>query len=197
MDSQLDSKLDSQKSTTGCLVSGCSGRRSFLKTAVAAGIGGVAIAAPICGGAKMVLAPISQQGASGKKYPLAAVETITEVPQKFDIVDSLHDAWMTTPHQVLGSIFVVKSGDEYKAFSTVCPHAGCAISYGLQTNPNTSNKENLFYCPCHAAYFAIDGTRLDQVAPRDMDSLQTTVENGMLYVSFSHFLCGITEKKPA
>ncbi|MGL4944095.1 MAG: ubiquinol-cytochrome c reductase iron-sulfur subunit [Thermoguttaceae bacterium] len=177
----------------------CSQRRSFLKTATAAGIGAVAVSPAVCGGVRLALAPltVATSGAGTQQYPIASVENLTETPQRFDVIGDLHDAWITSPRQVIGSVFAFKEGDKYLAFSTVCPHAGCAISFGMRQNPQTGKDEPIFFCPCHSAHFARNGERLDQVSPRDLDELKTEVVDGKLCVTFARFLCGVAEKKQA
>ncbi|MDR0336431.1 MAG: Rieske 2Fe-2S domain-containing protein [Planctomycetaceae bacterium] len=170
-------------------------RRDFIKVAVASGVGICAVGAPICAGARMVLAPVFQESQTGRFYSLTTVETLTEKPQKFAIVDNKRDAWTTLPNQKIGSLFVRKVGDEVQAFHSLCPHAGCMIQIGTKKNPQTGNNEEMFYCPCHAAHFSFDGKRLDGVSPRDLDSLEIKIDNGKVLVKFENFTFGITEKR--
>jgi nitrite reductase/ring-hydroxylating ferredoxin subunit len=170
-------------------------RRDFLKVSVATGVGVCAIGAPVCAAVRLVTAPVFAEGTSGKFYPLTTLDLLTERPQKFSIVDDKKDAWTTLPQQRIGSLFLRKVGDTVQAFHSLCPHAGCMIQVGLKRNPKTEAEENLFYCPCHAAHFDLDGGRLDTVAPRDMDSLEVKVEAGHVFVKFENFTFGITEKR--
>lgn len=171
-------------------------RRSFVKTAFAATLGGVALGAPLCGGVRMALAPATQKGETSKFYPLAPLDSLTPSPQKFTIVDDRKDAWTTTPRQKIGSVYLRKAGDEVQAFHTVCPHAGCMILAGKIKNPKTGTEEELFYCPCHAAHFHLDGYRIDEVSPRDLDRLEIAIENGLVSVRYENFTSGIAEQKP-
>ncbi|MDR1962628.1 MAG: Rieske (2Fe-2S) protein [Planctomycetaceae bacterium] len=170
-------------------------RRDFIKVAVAAGVGVCAVGTPICAGTRMVLAPGFQESQAGQFYPLTTINALTEKPQKFAIVDSKRDAWTTLPDQKIGSLFVRKVGSEVSAFHALCPHAGCMIQIGTKKNPKTGNEEEMFYCPCHAAHFRFDGTRLDGVSPRDLDSLEVKIENGNVFVKFENFTFGIAEKR--
>lgn len=170
-------------------------RRDFIKVAVASGVGVCAVGAPICAGTRMVLAPVFQENQSGQFYPLTTIESLTEKPQKFAIVDNKHDAWTTLPNQKIGSLFVRKVGDKVSAFHSLCPHAGCMIQIGAKKNPQTGNEEEMFYCPCHAAHFSFDGKRLDSVSPRDLDSLEVKIENNKILVRFENFTFGIAEKR--
>ena len=172
-------------------------RRSFVKTGLAVGIGLCAIGAPVCAGVRAVLAPVFQEGISGKFYPIAAFETLTEKPQKFSIVDDVKDAWMTRPQQTIGTIFVRKKGDSVLAFQSLCPHAGCVVQFAARKNPATGQDEEMFHCPCHGAHFDLTGKRLGEnsPSPRDLDALETKVENGMVFVQYAQFVFGIAEKK--
>ena len=170
-------------------------RRDFLKVSVAAGVGACAVGAPLCAALRLVTAPVFAESGSGKFYPLAALDSLTERPQKFAIVDEKKDAWATLPKQKIGSLFLRKVGDTVQAFHSLCPHAGCLIQVGVQKNPKTGTDEELFYCPCHAAHFDLNGERLDSVAPRNMDSLEVNIEGGKVFVKFENFTFGIAEKK--
>ncbi|MDR2438139.1 MAG: Rieske (2Fe-2S) protein [Planctomycetaceae bacterium] len=170
-------------------------RRDFIKVAVASGVGVCAVGTPICAGTRIVLAPVFQESQAGQFYPLTAVGTLTEKPQKFAIVDNKRDAWTTLPNQKIGSLFMRKVGDKVSAFHSLCPHAGCMIQIGTKKNPQTGKDEEMFYCPCHAAHFNFDGKRLDGVSPRDLDSLEVKIENDKVLVRFENFTFGIAEKR--
>jgi Rieske Fe-S protein len=173
----------------------CSCRRHFLKTAVAAGVGAVAVGTPLCAGTRIVLSAAAQQSAAGKFYPLTTLDSLTDKPQKFSIVDDKKDAWTTLTNQKIGSLYLRKSGDTAEAFHSLCPHAGCMIQVGTKKNPKTGKDEEMFYCPCHAAHFDLDGKRLDTVSPRDLDTLETKIEDGKVLVKFENYTFGITERK--
>ena len=170
-------------------------RRDFLKVSVAAGVGVCAVGAPICAAVRLVTAPVFTEGTGRKFYPLARLDSLTEQPHKFFIVDDKKDAWTTLPQQKIGSLFLRKAGDTVQAFHSLCPHAGCMIQFGLKENPNTKTEEELFYCPCHGACFGLNGERLNTVAPRDMDSLEVEIRDGHVSVQFENFTFGITEKR--
>ena len=170
-------------------------RRDFLKVSVAAGIGACAVGAPLCAAVRLVTAPVFTEGTNGKLYPLTTLDTLTEQPKKFFIVDDKTDAWMTLPQQKTGSLFLRKIGETVQALHSLCPHAGCMIQLGRKENPQTKEEEELFYCPCHGAYFDLDGGRLNTVAPRDMDSLEVELKDGQVCVQFANFTFGIADKK--
>ena len=170
-------------------------RRDFLKVSVAAGVGACAIGAPVCAAVRLIMAPAFAESAAGKFYPLANLDSLTERPQKFAIVDDKKDAWTTLPQQKIGTLFLRKIGDTVQAFHSLCPHAGCMIQVGIKKNPKTGTDEELFSCPCHSAHFDLDGNRLDGVAPRNLDALEVKVEEGRVFVKFENFTFGIADKK--
>jgi Rieske Fe-S protein len=49
-------------------------------------------------------------------------------------------------------ILVKRSGDELKAYSTVCPHLGCRVHW--------VENEKQFFCPCHRGVFNEEGTAI-------------------------------------
>ena len=172
-----------------------SARRGFLKVSVAAGIGICAVGAPLCAAARLITAPVFAKSTGGKFYPITTRSSLDEKPVKFSIVDDKTDAWMTIPKQKIGTVFLRRIGDTVQAFHSLCPHAGCMLQVGNKKNPKTGADEELFYCPCHAAFFDLDGKRLDTVAPRDMDSLEVKIEGERVFVKFENFTFGIADKK--
>ena len=207
--SRLDimNEKNTEKNTTapqsGCSLpaSGCSTeRRSFCKAVVAGGLGAVAIAPPVASGVRMVLSAPEQKGAAGKFYPLATVDSLGQTPQKFMIIDDIRDAWINSSQQRIGSVFLSKNDEgEIRAIHTLCPHAACTIETAEKINPQTGEKEAMFYCACHTAHFDWNGVRLDDTSPspRDLDTLEVQIEpDGRVLVKFENFITGIPEKKP-
>ncbi|GHT26238.1 hypothetical protein FACS18942_03330 [Planctomycetales bacterium] len=193
----MSKKNNSQNSeTTSAEISAADkSRRDFVKTAVAAGITACALGSPICAGVRTVLYPATQSGGAGQFFPLASVDAVTEKPAKFSVIGDRQDAWITKAHQNIGTVFLVKQDNEVKAFHSLCPHAGCMIQFGKNANPKTGTEEEMFYCPCHSAHFAVSGERLDGVSPRDLDSLEVKIEDGYVHVKFENYIFGIAEKR--
>ncbi|HKE56513.1 MAG TPA: Rieske (2Fe-2S) protein [Pyrinomonadaceae bacterium] len=82
------------------------------------------------------------------------------------------------------SVWLIRSGEEVKVFSSVCPHLGCTIT----ENPNG------FGCVCHNSAWTRDGTTSAGPAPRGMDQLEHKVEDGILKVKYQTFKQGLPEK---
>ncbi len=180
-------------------------RRSFCLSALGMGMGAVALATPIYGGARMALYPLQQEGLSGKEYPLSTLDALDETPRQFVVLDDVTDAWNTSPNQTIGVVYLRKFRNEdgtfgVEAFQSVCPHAGCRVKVGPTKNPKTGEEEVLFYCPCHGDVFFLDGERVmpeNSKSARSLDSLETRVdESGRVFVKFQNFQLGTSEKKP-
>ncbi|MDR1493352.1 MAG: Rieske 2Fe-2S domain-containing protein [Planctomycetaceae bacterium] len=176
-------------------------RRSFFGLFFGLAGGAMAFAIPIYAAIKSVIDPLKNKGLGGKFYLLTSLDSLDEIPQKFPIADDIKDAWITIPRQTIGNVYVrkIQEGNETKvlAWQSLCPHAGCTIGLKTQENPETQNVELLFSCPCHTAHFDLNGKLLDKKpdAPRNMDLLETKIENGQIYVKFEVFAFGTPEKK--
>jgi menaquinol-cytochrome c reductase iron-sulfur subunit len=141
--------------------------------------------------AAFVSAPIGSKGAAGRWVRTIRLDQLTEgQPKRVSIVDDRRDAWTIERGVELGSVWVVRHGDKVTAFSAVCPHLGCSV------NVATGN-ETGFACPCHTSAFAPDGKRKSGPAPRDLDGLDTRIEDGFVAVDFRRFRIGVPEKVEA
>lgn len=65
----------------------------------------------------------------------------------------------------------------FLAITVACSHLGCAVNW----DPG----KNKFFCPCHASSFDMQGNVLTSPAPRALDSLPVTIENGHIMVNVS------------
>lgn len=172
-------------------------RRSFCKSVVAAGIAAAAVAPPVVAGVRVVLSAPEQKGKEARFFQLATIDTLTKTPQKFLISDDTEDAWMLSPQQKIGAVFLSLNDEgNVHAIQSLCPHAGCTVEVSIRENPKTKIVEPIFYCPCHVASFDLFGVRLDEKSqsPRDLDTLEVKVEDGKVFVKFEKFLAGISEK---
>jgi Rieske Fe-S protein len=98
------------------------------------------------------------------------------------VIRSVHaDAWSLHPNDVIGRVWICRVGparvpaeeQDFKVFTTICPHLGCFINL----NPDASG----FTCPCHHAQFGLNGVKheepgTDNPAPRHMDELAFRLE---------------------
>lgn len=89
------------------------------------------------------------------------------------IVAEQISGWAVTTDE--HSVFVLPQKNN-QVLSTICPHAGCEVSW--------EQSSNRFACPCHDSYFAADGSRISGPAPRGLDALPTRVQDGKLQMQY-------------
>lgn len=77
------------------------------------------------------------------------------------------DGWKLVSEKT--AAWVVKTGEQQVvAFSPVCTHLGCAVSW------NAGDKT--FACPCHTSSFSPDGKVVAGPAPRPLDRFDVRVD---------------------
>ncbi len=184
-------------------------RRGFISF-VTNGLGAifaVILGAPAVG---YILDPLSRAVGAASMRLVEGVrfdQLATNVPIQGVIRDIRRDGWTLYPSDTLGRVWVVKRttgpldperlrnmtqeqrNEQVAVFTTICPHLGCSVNF------NGSN----FACPCHAAQFAVNGTRLNDENPaqRGMDTLDWTVDDvdpNRLRVVYLNFQASVAEK---
>jgi menaquinol-cytochrome c reductase iron-sulfur subunit len=164
------------------------GRRLFLKLGVH-GLG-AGVAAVTAGPAIAYLAfPVAHDTTTGAHgfIPVGRVERFKEgAPVKVDLISDKTDAWNRIESVKIGSAWVVNLGGKLIAYSTVCPHLGCAIDYEAASDR--------FKCPCHRSAFNKQGQIEEGPAPRPMDELECKEEGGLLTVQYLRYKQGVHEK---
>jgi len=77
------------------------------------------------------------------------------------------DGWKVVTEKA--AAWVVKTGEQkVVAFSPVCTHLGCAVSW------NSGDKA--FVCPCHTSSFSPEGKVMAGPAPRSLDRFDVRVD---------------------
>ena len=113
------------------------------------------------------------------------------------VQDYYDDAWNRFRNVPVGSVWLRKQADgTILAFNSVCPHLGCSVNYRASVGD--------FFCPCHTSSFDLDGTKTNQVPPRDMDRLEiVTATDGKpdpagkeLWLKFQSFRGATSDKIP-
>lgn len=169
-------------------------RRNFLLEFWTIAIGGIVGLFPFLSGLAVLLDPLGRSKASEdgpESVRVASFSAVPDdgVPRQFPVVKDKKDAWTFSPNERVGAVFLRReSGSEtVEAFNCVCPHAGCFIGY--------DNTNDLFQCPCHTSAFNLDGSIIaPSPSPRDMDKLETKVEDGWVTVAFANYIPGKHEK---
>lgn len=142
-----------------------------------------ALAAPA---AVFVTAPAKSHGTrAGHWVKTLRLDSLRDrEPRKVAIVADQRDAWTLTKGVELGAVWLVKNGEKVLALSTTCPHLGCSVNVA----------PNGFGCPCHTSSFDEVGHRLGGPSPRDMDPVETWVEDGFVLVDFRRYRMSIPER---
>lgn len=170
-----------EKKTSG------SDRRRALKTFVLVGtaVGCGALAIPAT---RFVLAPVRGGAGSGRWIRTVRLDSLHDgEPVRVALVADHEDAWNLEKNVQLGAAWLVRKGDAVTAWSTTCPHLGCAVD-------RTAAAPG-FVCPCHDSQFDAAGNRLTGPSPRALDTLETKVTtDGYVMVEFRRFRQGTPDK---
>ncbi len=164
------------------------GRRVALKALVAVGgvVGAGVLAVPTV---RFLVAPVRGGSGAGRWIKTVRLESLREgEPKRVSLVSDRRDAWTLEKDVELGTALLVRRGDSVVAWSSTCPHLGCAVDKAV-SGPG-------FTCPCHDSAFDAEGRRINGPSPRDLDALGTRVEDGFVMVDFQRFRQGTPEKEP-
>jgi menaquinol-cytochrome c reductase iron-sulfur subunit len=176
-------------------------RRSILTGIVAVIAGLIICLAPLISGVLFGLDPIRRKreryrGADNEGYfPVTNLGDLPAdgTPMRFTIRADEVDAWNLFKDRTIGTVYLRHipgaSQGQVVAFTDVCPHLGCKITY-------QSSAEH-YFCPCHASTFDLDGKKINKIPPRNMDSLDVKVtDDGRVWVKYQDFRGAISEKVP-
>jgi len=162
-------------------------RRGALKAFVAAS-GAIYAGALIVPAARM-LAPTSSGGSGKARWIRVAslADVKPDEPKRVVVIADEKDGYTITRDQLLGSLWLVRKGDQVKAMSAVCPHLGCSIDLH-------ADKQS-YFCPCHVSKFSLGGDAVSGPSPRGMDPLDVRIVDGFVEVDFRRFRQGIAAKE--
>ena len=161
-------------------------RRAALKTLAMLGgtLGCGALAVPIT---RFMAAPAAHGGPPGRWIRTVRLDALREGEAKrVALVADHRDAWTLEKDVELGAVWLVRSGSSVRAWSTTCPHLGCSV--------DKASSAKGFYCACHDSSFDDAGRRQSGPAPRDLDALDTRVDDGVVVVDFRRFRQGTADK---
>lgn len=169
-------------------------RRSFLTKAAAVVIGGIVAVVPPLAGLFVLFDPLRRKSEASGAVKVGSLSSLPEngEPVKLPVIATRVDAWNRTPNVAIGSVYLQRTGpNQVRALNSVCPHAGCSVSF--------RSAQNHYFCPCHNSSFAVDGRILDpkSPSPRALDELPVEIRNGNeVWVKFQNFRKGVHEKIP-
>ena len=168
-------------------------RRSFLKSALAALVGGIVVVVPAAAGLLVWLDPLRRKRGGADYVPVTTLDALPPdgKPRKFRIIADRTDAWTKYPRSPIGAVYLKRTPERLTAFNVVCPHAGCFV--------DVAKDGDSFLCPCHNSKFHPDGSIVvgQCVSPRGLDELEVeTTPDGQVRVRFQNFVAGRPERKP-
>jgi len=138
---------------------------------------------------RFITAPAHGEAGAGRWIKTVPLDSLPEgEPKRVALVADHRDAWTMERQIQLGAAWLVRKGAAVQAWSVTCPHLGCAVDLRAEA-PG-------FFCPCHDSSFDAEGRRLDGPSPRDLDTLNTKLEDGFVLVEFQRFGQGTSEKAP-
>lgn len=83
--------------------------------------------------------------------------------------------WGSKKTVVGGTAFLIlRTPNEYKAFSAVCTHLGCIVSW--------DDTKRQIACPCHAGFFDVEGRVISGPPPSPLPPHEVKVIDGKLFL---------------
>jgi menaquinol-cytochrome c reductase iron-sulfur subunit len=164
------------------------GRRDFLKKAtlgLAAGLGATAV----CPFLAPIVTPLTREviALKGTEIDAGLLKSFNATPRKVVVAVTRIDAWTQRKKEVVGAVYVRRVGETLSAFSSICPHASCSVSF--------DSAHSQYVCPCHNTYFKMTGEITAGPSHRGLDSLPIRVENDRVYITYKSFRPGIAGKE--
>jgi Rieske Fe-S protein len=183
-------------------------RRSFLASVGAVVFGSVAAVFPFAAGIGVLVDPLRRQPskhaagdgaeAAAKFVRVGPLDLLPDdgIPRQFAVTEDSVDAWTRILGERVGTVFLSRTKSEGKpvvtAFSSTCPHLGCAIDFDAAAGQ--------FECPCHKSAFDKQGRKLYGPTLRDLDPLAVKLvdNNGQqeIWIAYERFRSGIAERIP-
>lgn len=147
-------------------------RRDFMKATIATlgGLIGAAIGIP----AVSYLIGPAQKAEDTDWIRLGSVNKVEmNIPTLFKTTIETQTGWVKEEEEF--SVYVLtENGRDFTIMSNVCTHLGCRVRW--------IDDQDRFFCPCHNAAFARDGSVSDGPPPRPLDRFESMVEDGILFV---------------
>ncbi len=159
-------------------------RRGFFERfiGIIAAFIGVTLSLPLAG---YTILPALRRRSEGWADILDPTQLEPHEPKSIEVVMSLKDGWFKST--TLKSVWAVRKNEgEIVIYSPLCTHLGCGYRW--------ESERQVFFCPCHASVFNIDGQVLAGPAPRPLDTLPVKIENGRIWTIYKEFKAGTPKK---
>ena len=113
------------------------------------------------------------------------------VPKQVPFTRFRRDGWIERAENL--AVWVWRKAEtEVVAYNGHCTHLGCAYNWLTE-----GKHKDHFFSPCHDGVFALDGKVISGPPPRPLDTLETKVEDGIVFIIYQDFRLGVPEKVPA
>lgn len=150
-------------------------RREFV-TIVSAALGGVmgaVIGIPAIG---YLLSPALKTQKSEAWIPLGKLENYPfNTPTLFTFTRTKVNGWEKTVNSY--GVYILRTSEsEVKVLSNLCTHLSCRVTWKAEANE--------YICPCHDGHFDIQGNVDSGPPPRPLDTYETKIEDGNLFLFF-------------
>ncbi len=148
-------------------------RRAFLSSVtmaigalISAGLGIPAVA--------YIVGPALQRVQEQDWIPIGSTSKVElGTPTLFKAKVERQTGWITD-EQELSVYLLTEDGRDYVAMSNICTHLGCRVRW--------IDDQGQFFCPCHNAIFAKDGSVIEGPPPRPLDRFEVKVEESTIYI---------------
>lgn len=150
-------------------------RREFVSivTAAAGTVMGALIGLPAIG---YLIAPALQKVSADAWIPAGPVANYpVGVPTLFNFNRTKVNGWEKTVNSF--GVYIIQQQDgSILALSNKCTHLSCRV--------NWTQDASAYICPCHDAYFDINGQIIKGPQPRALDAYETKIEETNLFIHF-------------
>lgn len=110
-------------------------------------------------------------GVGAFTYPLIKFTSFEEI-SKISLAIPMHE--LNKKITKKAKVLIYKNNESIKVYDAHCTHMGCLLNY--------DEKDDKFVCPCHSSEFSVSGIRLKGPAKRDLDIIESRIENKILYI---------------
>lgn len=148
-------------------------RRDFLGAATFA-IGGLIGVVLVVPAVAYILGPALQRRETENWIQLGSESKVEiDTPTLFKATIERQTGWVQEEEEI--SVYVLTSDSRnFIAMSNICTHLGCRVRW--------IEDQGQFFCPCHNAVFAKDGSVVSGPPPRPLDRFEVKVEEGQINI---------------
>jgi menaquinol-cytochrome c reductase iron-sulfur subunit len=148
-------------------------RRDFMKIATWA-IGGLITAGMSIPAIAYIIGPAVQSRNAQTLIRLGSTAKIElGIPTLFKVKVKKQTGWIVDEREL--SVYILtENGRDFIAMSNICTHLACRVRW-------VADQEQ-FFCPCHNAVFAKDGSVISGPPPRPLDRYEYKVEDDQIFI---------------